>query len=209
MKKQINESDEKKDLRIKILEKANNMFQRSGIKDVKMNDIATSLGISKRTLYQLFENKEYLLVECIKYKHTKFVEEAKNVIRQSQGTMEIILTLYHLYLNEIKNINKNYFKELNKYPKVIEESQKRTSRNEHKIRAWLESGIKEGIFREDTNFEILLYIIKNNLKFITTTNMFDNYNIKQVSNAFILSYLRGISTPMGQKIIEEYIKKTN
>ena len=70
-----------------------------------------------------------------------------------------------------------------------------------------ESGIKEGIFREDTNFEVLLYILKENIEFITTTTMFDNYTIEQMSNTFILAYLRGVSTPKGQEIIEEYIKK--
>ena len=84
---------------------------------------------------------------------------------------------------------------------------KKSRQNEHKVRAWLESGVKEGIFREDTNFEALLYILKENMEFITTTTMFDNYTIEQISNTFILAYLRGVSTPKGQEIIEEYIKK--
>jgi hypothetical protein len=76
------------------------------------------------------------------------------------------------------------------------------------VRAWLESGVKEGIFREDTNFEILLYIIKENVEFITTTTLFDDYTIEQMGNTFILAYLRGISTPKGLETIETYIRKT-
>ena len=49
--------------------------------------------------------------------------------------------------------------------------------------------------------------MKENIEFITTTTMFDNYTIEQMSNTFILAYLRGVSTQKGQEIIEDYIKK--
>lgn len=200
---------EKNELREKIIKTASTQFRTHGIKDVRMDDIATMLGISKRTLYQLFRNKEELLYEGIKYNHKLTVEKAKQIIRNANGTMDVILSLYIQYLNQIKEVNRNFFRELKKYPKVVEEGKKRSRQNEHKVRAWLESGIKEGIFRADTNFEVLLYILKENLEFITTTTMFDNYTIEQISNSFILVYLRGVSTPKGQEIIEEYIRKTN
>ena len=198
---------EKNDLHISIITKANELFHKHGIKEVKMDDIATALGISKRTLYKHFDNKEELLYEGIKYGQARTVEKAKEIIRNAHDTREVILSLYYLYLKQIKSVNKNYFRELEKYPKVIEENQRHSRKNEHKVRAWLESGIKEGIFREDTNFEVLLYIIKDSVKFITTTTLFDHYSIEQMSDTFILAYLRGVSTTKGQQIIEDYIKK--
>lgn len=209
MEKPINENSEKKELRTRIVRHANRMFHAQGIKEVKMDDIAATIGISKRTLYELFKNKEELLFEGIRLRHSESVEEAKRIIRQSNGTLDVILSLYFFYINQVKTINKNYFRELKKYPKVVEESRKGSRKDEQKIRAWLESGVKEGIFREDTNFEILLYIIKENVEFITTTTLFDDYPIEQMGNTFILAYLRGISTPKGVETIEEYIKKTN
>ena len=209
MEKQVNENSEKRELRMRIVKQANSMFHAHGIKEVKMDDIAASLGISKRTLYELFENKEELLFEGIRLGHAESVEQAKSIIRQSNGTLEVLLSLYFFYINQVKTINKNYFRELKKYPKVVEESRKGSRKDEYKVRAWLESGVKEGIFREDTNFEILLYIIKENVEFITTTTLFDDYTIEQMGNTFILAYLRGISTPKGLETIETYIRKTN
>ena len=198
---------EKNEIHINIIRKANEMFHKHGIKEVKMDDIATALGISKRTLYKHFANKEELLYEGIRYGQLCMVERAKEIIRNANGTMDVILSLYTLYLKQIKDINKNYFRELEKYPKVIEENQRHSRKNEYKVRAWLECGIKEGIFREDTNFEMLLYIVTDSVKFITTTTLFDHYSIEQMSDTFILAYLRGVSTAKGQQIIEEYIKK--
>lgn len=196
--------NEKNELRIRIIETANGLFHKHGIKVVKMDDIASSLGISKRTLYKHFDNKEDLLYEGIRYDHARSMEHAKEIIRSANSTMEVLLSLYYFHLMQIKEINKNYFRELAKYPKVIEERGNNARKNEYKIRAWLESGIKEGIFREDTNFDVLLYIVKDSIKFITTTTLFDQYSIEEMSNTFILAYLRGISTPKGLQIIEEY-----
>lgn len=208
MDKQVTESNEKKELRTRIVKQANAMFHAHGIKEVKMDDIAASLSISKRTLYELFENKEELLFEGIRQGHAESIVKAKDIIRQSNGTLEVLLSLYFFYINQIKTINKNYFRELKKYPKVVEERRKGSRKDEQRVRAWLESGVKEGIFREDTNFEILLYIIKENVEFITTTTLFDDYTIEQMGNTFILAYLRGISTPKGLETIETYIRKT-
>ena len=53
------------ELRERIIETAVKAFAAQGIKSITMDDIATSLGISKRTLYEVFPDKETLLEECI------------------------------------------------------------------------------------------------------------------------------------------------
>ena len=63
------------------------------------------------------------------------------------------------------------------------------------------------LYNVEQNFEVLLYIVKDSVKFITTTTLFDHYSIEQMSDTFILAYLRGVSTTKGQQIIEDYIKK--
>jgi AcrR family transcriptional regulator len=191
----------------KYIEAAYELLVEEGLENASIRKIAARAGTSSTALYKHFDNKEELLYEGVRLEQARTVERAKEIIRNANGTMEVILSLYYLYINRIRTINKNYFRELEKYPKVIEENQRQSRKNEHKIRAWLESGTKEGIFREDTNFEILLYIVKDSVKFITTTTLFDHYSIEQMSDTFILAYLRGVSTAKGQQIIEEYIKK--
>lgn len=53
-------------LKGRILQSAMHEFRTNGIKQVKMDDIARKLGISKRTLYEIYGNKEDLLMEGIK-----------------------------------------------------------------------------------------------------------------------------------------------
>ena len=71
------------ELHDKILLATKAMFYKQGIKQVRMDDIAKELTISKRTLYEIFNDKETLLLECIKYKHQQ--EEATS--RRSTSRM--------------------------------------------------------------------------------------------------------------------------
>ena len=61
----LTESDPKEVLKDQLILIASNAFANYGIKTVTMDEIAASAGISKRTLYQLFKDKEALLRECI------------------------------------------------------------------------------------------------------------------------------------------------
>ncbi len=56
----------KLELRERIVELALDSFATHGIKSITMDEIATTLGISKRTLYEVFPDKETLLLECLK-----------------------------------------------------------------------------------------------------------------------------------------------
>ena len=71
---------EKKD---RILAYAIENFSRNGIRNVKMDDIASDLGISKRTLYQLFKDKENLLVECFKYSEKRSAKLYSELIKST------------------------------------------------------------------------------------------------------------------------------
>ena len=57
------ENEYRKEIKEKILQLATTMFFQHGIRKVKMDDIANYLKISKRTLYELYQNKEDLLYE--------------------------------------------------------------------------------------------------------------------------------------------------
>ena len=61
----MKEHPQRLELRERIIDTALNSFATHGIKSITMDDIAAALGISKRTLYEVFADKESLLKECI------------------------------------------------------------------------------------------------------------------------------------------------
>lgn len=196
-----------------IVEKALEMFAERGIRDVKMDDIAQALSISKRTIYEQFNDKEQLLLEVLKLHNRRMGEVAKEKIRGSEHVLDIILKLYSLYFQNLKSINIKFFKELERYPNICKRNRERNHKNDKRFLAWMEMGRQQGLFREDANFEILLYILRRDLETIFTANMKDEqnelsrYTADELGRTLILFYLRGISTIKGQEIIEEYLKK--
>ena len=188
------------------------MFLEKGIKDVKMDDIASVLSISKRTIYELYNDKEQLLYESVKLNGEIMRKEAKKRIREAKNVLEIVLGLYSIYFERLKSVNKKFFTEIEKYPNIYRHNKDREAKNYKRFIAWMESGREEGLFRKDANFEILLYILRRDLNTIFKVNTRNEenelakYSPEELGRTLILFYLRGISTPKGQEIIEMYLK---
>ncbi len=198
----------KQDIRERIISRASELFFKKGIKEIKMDDIAHELGISKRTVYESFTDKEELLQESLKYIHKAMQEAGRQKIKEtSSNTLETLLTLYYIYFEMLKKANKKFFLDLKKYPKIIEYQKAKEKLNNEKFKRWIQKGIKEGLFRDDANSDIILYILKRDIEYITVSNEFSNYSIDELGRSFILFYLRGIATSKGQEIIENFIRK--
>ena len=207
----MKEENPKEEVRKLIVSTALQLFFEKGIKDVKMDFIASTLSISKRTIYELFTDKEQLLLEALKLHNERMRREAKEEIRKADNVLDIILRLYTHYFEKLKSVNSNFIKELERYPNISKRYRERNHKNDKKFIAWMEMGRKQGLLREDANFEILLYILRRDLEIIFTvslssdTNELSKYTPDELGRTLILFYLRGISTPRGQEIIENYM----
>ena len=209
----MKEENTKESIRELILRTALEKFTKHGIKDVKMDDIASTLSISKRTIYELFNDKEQLLLEALKLHNEIILSEGKQIVRNASHTLEIILKLYDKYVDIISSINRKFFADLKKYPDICKSKKHNEEQNDKKFLAWIEMGRKQGLFREDANLEIFSYIQRKNLETIFTVNMnaeeneLGKFSPHELGRTLIIFYLRGISTPKGQEIIETYLKE--
>ena len=209
----MKEENTKESIRELILRTALEKFTKHGIKDVKMDDIASTLSISKRTIYELFNDKEQLLLEALKLHNEIILSEGKQIVRNASHTLEIILKLYDKYVDIISSINRKFFTDLNRYPDICKSKKHNEEQNDKKFLAWIEMGRKQGLFREDANLEIFSYILRKNLETIFTVNMnaeeneLGKFSPHELGRTLIVFYLRGISTPKGQEIIETYLNE--
>ena len=101
-------SSYRQSLKERILETAMNSFAERGIKAVKMDDIANALSVSKRTLYEIYTNKEDLLFEGIKQLHRQKREELKRILDESSNVMDVILAVYRQKAEEFRQTNEVY-----------------------------------------------------------------------------------------------------
>ena len=80
-------------LKQKILSIAIELFNERGVRAVKMDDISSELSISKRTLYEIYENKEELLYECVKNKYEDSEVVLAKIAKDSKTVIDILIKI--------------------------------------------------------------------------------------------------------------------
>lgn len=148
------------ELRERIIETAVEAFSAHGIKSITMDDIATSLGISKRTLYEVFSDKETLLEECILKGQKEGDEFLRNVLATSENVLEVLLKCYQRSIEQFHATNKKFFEDIKKYPKAYELMTSRHNQDSEETVNFFKEGVKQGIFRDDVNFAIINLLVR-------------------------------------------------
>lgn len=204
--KVYNSSDCRVLLSRRIIDKATEMFLSKGIKAVKMDDVANDLSISKRTLYEIFSNKEMLLLHCVQSMWEERREHFKRFEAEgSHSEIEKILEFYRFQLRRSSMVSLSFVKELKKYPTVIQwvEASNRKIREEAKV--FFEKGIANGYFRKDVNYDLIEEYSDIAIADATENGLMDKYGVQEVFKNITMLYVRGFCTLKGIEELEKLL----
>ena len=193
-------------LKGKILDTAMTLFARNGIKAVKMDDIARTLNISKRTIYELYENKEVILFEGIKRYNQRREEEMSQFVKGNTNVMDIILNVYKVKVEEFRFTNSLFYDDLEKYPDVMAYLEKSRDENRKELIAFLNKGVKEGYFREDINNDLVTILFDSIGQLFLQKRLYARFSIESVLNNIMFISLRGICTIKGIEVLDNFLK---
>lgn len=200
------ETDLKVDLRERIILTSLDAFRKNGIKSITMDDIAALLKISKRTLYEIFQDKETLLKECILY-HQQYVQKAlTQLVNESSDVLEVILKCYQGSIEMYNKVNKSFFEDIKKYPKVHEMIKKNKEKDNKVVIDFLKKGVDQGLFRKDINFEIIHFLLREQMDLLAVKAL-NEFPFLEVYESIMLTYLRGISTEKGIRELDEFMEE--
>ena len=198
------------DLKNSILQKTENLFLKYGIKSVTMDDIARELGISKKTLYQFFENKTDLLRQMAELHVQRDIEATVRFQTQSKNALEELLSFAQHAMNEItKFASPTAIYDFQKYYpeiwKIFEDFQNKNFYNH--VKTNLERGIKEGLFREDLDADIIAKLYVSKTICVIDEEMFPHrqYDKVRLFKQYFYYHIRGIATAKGLKLLEKYL----
>ncbi len=203
----LNESETtvyRKSLSKQVIATATEAFFSKGIKAVKMDDIASQLSISKRTLYELFANKEKLLLECVKEKHNEFRRHMDDFIREDTSVISIIIETYRYQMSRANGICQAYYYDLQRYPNVKEWINEQHNQRQGTAMEFYRQGVEEGFFRSDVDFTLISNVCNASMDYIMKNQLFKHYSMSQIFHNIILLYVRGFCTLKGVKALEEY-----
>lgn len=190
-----------------VMTTALDMFSQYGIKSVSMDDIARNTGISKRTIYEFFEDKETLLQEAIKY-HNNTMRKILSELEKGPFTaLDVFVLFYEEFMKHPRWYIKRYYDDLKRYPKAVEQAEKDKADFTTRCIKLLNRGGKEGVFQKDLNIEILALLAKEQLKMIQPSKAFVNHSMTEVFQTVLFTFLWGICTEKGMVILERYALK--
>ena len=192
-------------LKTRILEAASDAFSQKGIKSVRMDDIAQSLNISKRTLYEIYENKEVLLYECLKTSKARAQEEMTFIAAQQNNVMDIIMDIYRSKMSQLQKINPQFYSDLEKYPQLQSFLEEQHDKDRTKLKDFLRRGIEEGYFKGDINVDIIANVFDAINEYMKNHKLYTEFPLEQLFNNMLFVTIRGICTQKGVAVIDTFL----
>lgn len=197
----------RKELREKIIAAAGELFVKEGIRSITMDDIAASFGISKRTLYEVFTDKETLLMEAIRRDVEQEEAYMREQVAHSRNVLEVIMKRYQRSIERFHDTNKKFFEDIKKYPRAYELMRNGNNRTTEDAVNFFKEGVCQGYFREDVNFPIVNHLLRAQMDILIESDICKTYPFLDVYESIMFTFLRGISTPKGLEELERFISK--
>lgn len=192
----------------RIISQTYDLFMRYGIRSVSMDDIAYHLAISKKTIYQYYEDKDALVEGVLDIELKKNYEECEINKKKRQNSIHEFFLSMDTMKEMFKQLNPTIIHDIQKYhPKCFKKL------NQHKddffyniIKDNLELGIQEGLYRPDINIDILTKFHLETFFIATNSEIFpfSKYDLTKVNQEILENFLYGIATLNGVQKIDQY-----
>jgi AcrR family transcriptional regulator len=192
----------------RILNKARELMFQAGVKHVTMDDLATQLGISKKTIYQYFKDKDALVSSVVEFELANHALLCNQSTQAADNAVHEIFLLMSVIQEMFNRMNPLALFEIEKYyPLAFDKIKK------HKddfifsmISANLEKGIAEGLYRKDVDITILSkYRLETSLiPFNIHVFHPSKFDLLKVNLQIIEHFVYGVATLEGHKLMDAY-----
>jgi len=196
------------DTKVKILKGATDLFMRYGIRSVSMDNIANHLGMSKKTLYQFFKDKDEMVFSVTEEQLIQDRAELEEIVKESKNAVEELVLLTHCLRENFRDMNPSLLFDLQKYHhdawNLWIQYKNELIRN-HIIRS-LNQGKEEGYFRKEINTDILSTMRLETIQLAFDPVIFpkDKYELTEVQLQIFDHFIHGLFTDKGKKLYDKY-----
>lgn len=183
------------------------LFARNGIKKVSMTDIAQAAGVSKRTLYEFFDDKETLLMQVLEATFVRIHTFIDKQTDENLTALDVFLLFNEFMLEKPTWYSQDFFLDIRRYPEAMERILGYKKTFLETVILLLKRGIREGVFDPDINFDVILLLARSHMNMSPPVELFGSIAPAEVHEAVFLIFVRGICTDAGRKILERYKTK--
>ena len=194
-----------------IIEQAAKMFAEQGIKSIRMDDIAQSLGVSKRTLYEMVEDKEELLYLSIRYMQSRRMAKVEQKLRENTESLVQLFDSFAL-MTENRELHRRISSNLRKfYPATFERVRKEAEAESGKIlfsliQHYIDCGLIVPTVDIRLSVTILYYTTTTIVTSADNMSLPDGVTVNDALAYTIINFFRGIATIKGVQQIDDYLE---
>ncbi len=196
-------------MREKIIYKSAELFLTLGFKSVTMDDIASELGISKKTIYVHFANKTKLVEAVTFYLFETICDGIDDICDNSNNPIEELYDIKMYVMNHLKNEKASPQYQLKKYyPKIYSVLRlKQFDKMHESVSDSLSKGINTGLFRENIDVEFISRMYFNGMTGIKDESIFPRpkFEMNYLMESYLEYHLRAIVTEKGMKVLNTFI----
>jgi len=198
-------------MREKIILKSTELFLNLGFKSVTMDDIASEMGISKKTIYVHFPNKTKLVEVTTMHLFELISHGIDCICELNKSPIEELYDIKRFVMDHLKDEKSSPQYQLKKYyPKIYATLKQKQFEVMHEcVNENLSRGINQGIYRETINIEFITRIYFNSMLAIKDADLFPLkiFSMNMLLENYLEYHLRGICTENGVKILNQFITK--
>jgi len=183
---------------IEMLLSSAQLFMKVGVRSVSMDDVSRHLGISKKTLYQYVSNKGELIAKIVNLKVSKIEADLTEIFSKSPNALEAFVRYSQYLLENYGWMNPKVVYDLKKYYptgwKIYDDHLEIFSFEV--IKNNLSRGVKEGLFREEIEIEVVTSVFLQLMLDLFEAKKFSLEPLTrgQIMREYLTYHLYGIST---------------
>lgn len=188
------------------------LILEKGPSHTSMDVVASSLGMSKRTLYEIFENKDDMLRAFMEFQQQQHYSKIEEIFQTNDNTMEAMVKVIDYNTGYLKNTSSTFFRDMDERCKHLrpDYDSKHAEVNRYVSRIILQ-GIHQGMFRKNCDYNLNLRLLRIQIESIKRMEDFfpSDITIDQAFRAIGRGFLRSIATPEGIEVLERIEKEEN
>lgn len=194
----------RQELKAKIVDFAMQEFYKHGIKAVKMDDISNGLHVSKRTVYEIFGDKEELLLESIKTQQQQTRNLLENyAYNEAHNVIDIISYFYKIQMERNQQIEPIFYEEVHKLPRIVEFLNKVHEKERADRLHFFKVGVQEGLFRNNIDYSLLSTVGHVAMNEIMRKQLYKDHPMQSLFDNYFLVMIRGFCTERGREMLDK------
>lgn len=197
----------------KILHTATELFLNQGFKSITMDDIAREMGMSKKTIYTYYNNKEAVVEASAAHLFTSICGGIDAICAKKNNPIEELYDIKRYVLEHLKGEQTSPMYQLQKYYPRIHQTMRRGQYDYMQtcVTDNLERGIEQGLFINDINVQFVSRIYFTGMTGIKDGAIFpqSEFQPKDLYDMYLEYHIRGIVTPKGRKILNQLIQSNH